>query len=237
MRTIGRMKIYLAVQFVLFGSVLFMQATGRHTAEDAFVYACIAVNAFTAVTLAVQKLTLCAGEGKREVPLKRAALSDAHEILLFGAALLLTLLADTLLVLLDIRHTAGVFLFCCVQILYGFILYHRLPESRGKKKWLLSFFLLLIVPAAAAETGLLEALALFCFARLITNVIMAFCLAKQTHLLRDRLFAAGLLLFLGCDLCVGLRNLPVTRNIQDAAYAVNWLFYIPSQVLLVVSSD
>ena len=55
---------------------------------------------------------------------------------LIVAALLLTLLADTLLVLLDIRHAAGVFLFCCVQILYGFILYHRLPESRGKKKWL-----------------------------------------------------------------------------------------------------
>ena len=54
---------------------------------------------------------------------------------------------------------------------------------------------------------------------------------------RGRLFGAGLALFACCDLCVGLYNL--AGAVPPAAYAFArvgmWLFYLPSQVLIVCS--
>ena len=52
----------------------------------------------------------------------------------------------------------------------------------------------------------------------------------------ERLFAAGLWLFLLCDVCVGLRNQPsLLPGLAGAAQAGMWLFYLPGQVLLVLS--
>lgn len=48
--------------------------------------------------------------------------------------------------------------------------------------------------------------------------------------------AAGLWLFLLCDVCVGLRNQPsLLPGLAGAAQAGMWLFYLPGQVLLVLS--
>ena len=59
--------------------------------------------------------------------------------------------------------------------------------------------------------------------------------ACQSLTLRsERLFAAGLWLFLLCDVCVGLRNQPsLLPGLAGAAQAGMWLFYLPGQVLLV----
>ena len=61
--------------------------------------------------------------------------------------------------------------------------------------------------------------------------------ACQSLTLRsERLFAAGLWLFLLCDVCVGLRNQPsLLPGLAGAAQAGMWLFYLPGQVLLVLS--
>ena len=49
-------------------------------------------------------------------------------------------------------------------------------------------------------------------------------------------FGIGLLLFVGCDVCVGLHNLTGTPAPLAAFAQVGmWLFYLPSQVLIVLS--
>ena len=72
--------------------------------------------------------------------------------------------------------------------------------------------------------------------------IVLFCVnflvnAFQSLTLRsERLFAAGMWLFLLCDVCVGLRNQPsLLPGLAGAAQVGMWLFYLPGQVLLVLS--
>jgi TRAP-type C4-dicarboxylate transport system permease small subunit len=52
-----------------------------------------------------------------------------------------------------------------------------------------------------------------------------------------RMFAWGLVLFLCCDLCVGVFN--QSALFSDALYAAAkfgmWLFYLPGQVLIALS--
>ena len=46
----------------------------------------------------------------------------------------------------------------------------------------------------------------------------------------------GLLLFVGCDVCVGLHNLAgLPVPLSAFAQVGMWLFYLPSQVLIVLS--
>ena len=58
---------------------------------------------------------------------------------------------------------------------------------------------------------------------------------------RGRCFGLGLLLFVGCDLCVGLHNLAAVLPVVDTgplfsfAQVGMWLFYLPSQVLITLS--
>jgi hypothetical protein len=61
----------------------------------------------------------------------------------------------------------------------------------------------------------------------------------------DSIFAAGLVLFLLCDINVGLFNLSgfvsVTGRVVEILYSLSsilmWTFYAPSQVLIAISSD
>ena len=50
------------------------------------------------------------------------------------------------------------------------------------------------------------------------------------------MFGTGLLLFVGCDLCVGLHNLAgIPAPLAAFARVGMWLFYLPSQVLITLS--
>lgn len=76
---------------------------------------------------------------------------------------------------------------------------------------------------------------------LLSNVRLSF--QADWPAINRKMLSAGMLLFLCCDLCVGLyqlaRRLPVLENTFFAtAYMVNfsWVFYLPSQFLLVCSS-
>jgi len=78
------------------------------------------------------------------------------------------------------------------------------------------------------------------FASLIHNVILAFVLFKKSPM-----FAIGMLLFLLCDIVVGLNSaigtyISVPENsiwylIAHAPFNLAWTFYLPSQTLLALS--
>ena len=146
---------------------------------------------------------------------------------LMAWAMAFTLAADTFLLLLDRWYGAGITLFCVVQGLY----LARIRRACGHTLWVLRAGL------AAAAWPLLSALGMGTVLNLLAALYFVNFLvnAFQSLTLRsERLFAAGLWLFLLCDVCVGLRNQPsLLPGLAGAAQAGMWLFYLPGQVLLV----
>ena len=158
------------------------------------------------------------------------ARSGTGEGKLVCAALALTLAADLFLLVLDARYALGVALFCGVQGLY----LARL-RAMGAGLWPpLRLGLTAAALLAAALLGLLtplNALALVYFPELVCNAAAALSLGR-----RGRMFGLGLLLFVGCDVCVGLHNLAgLPVPLSAFAQVGMWLFYLPSQVLIVLS--
>lgn len=148
-------------------------------------------------------------------------------------ALLLTALADSLLLVADSHYALGVLIFLGAQSVYLI----RLRLASGQSWWLLRAGVPLLVGLAMELLGQatpLNLLAGLYFSQLLVNTAIAWTLPGR----RWRLFAAGLSLFVGCDLCVGAFNSP--GLIPPALYAFvrvgMWLFYLPSQVLIALSA-
>jgi len=64
------------------------------------------------------------------------------------------------------------------------------------------------------------------FSQLVSSTLLAWSVRRW-------IFAAGLTLFVCCDLCVGMFNLGILRAFSSVGM---WLFYLPSQVLIVLSA-
>ena len=151
------------------------------------------------------------------------------------AALAFTLAADWFLLILDSFYLAGVACFCVVQAIYLL----RLHRWGAGLLWPLRVGLTVAALAVAALLRALEpltAVTLCYFAELACNTVSALRLGR-----RGRCFGLGLLLFVGCDLCVGLHNLAAFLPVVDTgplfsfAQVGMWLFYLPSQVLITLS--
>ncbi len=129
---------------------------------------------------------------------------------LMAAAMALTLGADTFLLLLI-----------------------RILRRCGRSLWGLRLFLVTAAFLGLWALGLLSPLNLLAavyFANFLVNACQALSLSMP-------LFAWGLWLFLLCDVCVGVHNQPELFPGWLAAFAQvgMWLFYLPGQVLLVLS--
>jgi len=147
--------------------------------------------------------------------------------------LALTALADLFLLVLDRYYILGVSLFLCVQALY-LIHLRRLGMGLGLP---LRLSLAGICLAAVCFSGMFSALNLLValyFSQLLSSAILAWHKRGRSAFL----LALGLSLFVGCDLCVGLFNLHglISPALYDAAAFGMWLFYLPSQVLIVLSA-
>lgn len=153
-----------------------------------------------------------------------------------AAALALTVAADVFLLLLDAHYIAGVALFICVQALYTI----RLCALSGANRTLhLTARVLLAGFAAAligARLGRVETLAAAYIIWFFMNLAQSIALAAGLRTKRTVRFAAGLALFFLCDLCVGVHNLPPSA-LSGFADVAMWAFYLPGQVLIVLSAD
>lgn len=148
-------------------------------------------------------------------------------------ALALTALADLFLLVLNRHYGIGVAIFLGVQILYLI----RLRRAGACPALWLRGALALALGLAVCWTGLATPLNLLCclyFSQLLSNACLAWTLRGRSW----RRFALGLTLFVGCDVCVGIFNLP--GLLPDALYQFArvgmWLFYLPSQVLITASA-
>lgn len=157
---------------------------------------------------------------------------------LVGTALGFTLAADWFLLVLDRWYLAGVCAFCVVQVLY-LARIHRLLGGGLRGTLLLRGLLVLGAEGALVALGLWEpltAVSALYFIQLAVNALESLRLGR-----RYAGFALGLWLFIGCDLCVGLRNLSAflpgagQGGLFAFAQVGMWLFYLPSQVLIASS--
>ena len=148
-----------------------------------------------------------------------ALLSARGGEVLVTAAVGLSAAADILLLVLDAHYAVGIALFFAAQILY----FVRIYRANGRKS----------AVAILAQFGLLSPL------DLLAGAYFSFfaCNVMQASGSDNKLFFAGLCLFLCCDVCVGLHNMPSALPdwLQSAASIGMWTFYLPSQVMIVLS--
>ena len=184
------------------------------------------------------------GEGSSN-PVKYASILLCLAFSLLGAAawggerlvclaLGLTAWADWYLLVLNRHYALGVGIFCGVQLCY---LVRLRRESGGRSWWGARLALVLGALAGLAALGQLTALnvlvALY-FTGFLCNAGLSLTLSGR----RMRLFSLGLVLFLCCDVWVGVFNAP--GLLPDGFYAFArvgmWLFYLPAQVLIALSA-
>lgn len=159
-------------------------------------------------------------------------------------AFLFTVAADFFLTLLSQNQILGTGLFACAQLAYAIFLY----DAENKNAWPFLAIRLFIISASLLlgyfvlreNLDLLAIISLFYFSNLLINMIHALFQIK-----RNPLFFIGLCLFICCDILVGLSNgenyLHYTRDsiwgfFVYFPFNLTWMFYLPSQVLIALSS-
>lgn len=82
---------------------------------------------------------------------------------------------------------------------------------------------------------LTSALAGIYFVQLIFNFIDSIFLINVSK--KYLILSIGLLLFIGCDICVGLHNLTIIDEFGlDVVNKLMWFFYLPSQTLIALTN-
>jgi hypothetical protein len=183
---------------------------------------------------------------------------------LLQTALLFTAISDLFILILD-YYFFGVLTFILAQEFYSLrlvILSNKIrsaESSVGHGKKLCVDFLkrillqltvsltvcLLLVLAGVKLEGLLM-ISVFYFICIVTNVVSAFTLARhQTGNKGHLIYAFGMLLFLLCDINVGIFNLSgfisMSGEVYEVLYTISsilmWTFYAPAQILIAISSS
>ncbi len=153
------------------------------------------------------------------------------------AALLFTAISDLFILVLDDYYKIGLATFIIAHSIYLYRLYH----GRAKKIWLT-----IVVRAAIAAaciglccglfgTDLLVIEACVYLVLLVGNCIEALIMCNRG--VKNILFSIGLILFLGCDICVGFKHgsligVNLSQRVYDFFVFMIWVFYLPSQVFI-----
>ncbi|HHU72273.1 MAG TPA: hypothetical protein GXZ21_09625 [Clostridiales bacterium] len=161
-----------------------------------------------------------------------------------------TLVADYYLLLLGYHFEYGIIAFIIVQQIYGIMLDRnwRLVTNIFLKRFfiqlLITFFIVFLLNYLDLDIELTVILAIFYFINILTNTFRAIKVSMASK--EDRssaLFALGMILFVLCDINVGLFNLStyldlsvtVAIPIIRITSLLMWLFYAPSQILIGLS--
>lgn len=144
-----------------------------------------------------------------------------------SASMVFTLIADFFLLVLNNHYEIGLLSFIIVQIIYFYFLGNIEKSYFNMFLFIRGFLIIvgsLILPLFNAM-NLLNELVLIYFINLLLNAIEAWISGNRT-------LAIGLALFVCCDVCVGLHNINAAFKL---ATFLMWVFYLPSQVLIVLS--
>lgn len=152
-------------------------------------------------------------------------------------ALVFTLISDYFLLFNTNQnlYVYGLITFIITQLIYfAFILYLRKSKLELLINLLVRFLLTiaaLVVAFYLNYSDVLTILAFVYFVELLSNFLYSIFLIKIDK--EYLIFSLGLLLFIGCDINVGLNNVHVFEGIDySLVNFLMWVFYLPSQVLL-----
>ncbi len=228
---------YIITEVLLYAAFMYLDLTGGSSSVSAYIkYVSILLCALFAASVALRRKT---------------AIS-----VLVAAAFLFTAGADLFLLFTE-SYLPGVLCFCVVQSLYLAVIL----SAKGALNMLPVHLAVGLLAAAAAvllgiklDTGelfLVGAAGFYAYS-FIRNIVMAFGLCGRTadlsteHApLRTGLFTSGLLIFALCDINVLLYNLSDFMTLESSFFSLllrfagdlMWMFYLPGQVMLSLSSD
>lgn len=153
------------------------------------------------------------------------------------AAMVFTAVSDLFILVLDDYYEIGLATFITAHALYLYRLYH----GRVKRIWL-TIAVRAVVAAIIIGVccGLFGANLLIIEASIYIVLLFGNCVESLIMCNRGTkniLLAIGFLLFLGCDICVGLKQghvvgVDLSRKVADFVQFMIWVFYLPSQVLI-----
>ncbi|HHV10160.1 MAG TPA: hypothetical protein GXX75_07785 [Clostridiales bacterium] len=238
----GRM-VFIILQVMMYAAFLVLDLTGGNAAISSY------------IKFAIIILCFCYA-----LPAKRSA--GKGILFLMKTALFFTVVSDLLILILD-YYFYGVLTFLVVQQAYGMRISmekHFLRQEDKRRSCLGNLFrgflprLLLQTAAAGTVCGILaysgielEPLLVASIFYFINIVMNTFGAVRAAVLFPGRrslvMFAAGLVMFLLCDVNVGLFNLSgfisMPPGIDSTIYGMSsilmWTFYAPSQVLIALS--
>ena len=235
--------IFVGMQGVLYSAFLALDITGT------------GISLSNRIKFGVVILCLC-------YTLLRRSEDAGKELFLLRSALFFTVISDFIILFMeDSLYFYGVLTFILVQQLYGMrlILKDQPSDSTaGRNKLIiLTLFKIGIQVAVSALVYLvlnylgisldrLIVVTVFYFVSLVTNTIYSIRIAILLRGVRSNLlFALGMIMFLLCDINVGLFNLSdfvsLPEHISGVIYTISsilmWTFYAPSQVLIALSAD
>ena len=142
----------------------------------------------------------------------------------------LTLISDFFLLLLNRYYAVGVSFFVLVQMTYLYFLYRENCNPFLVLRGVL-FVTGMILLLVNKQTGVLNVVTLFYFINLLGNALSSFSNTKL------RMMSLGFVLFVCCDICVGLNNLLSSGILYKFVNFGMWFFYLPSQVLICLGSE
>ncbi|MCD8027679.1 MAG: hypothetical protein LUF02_03250 [Erysipelotrichaceae bacterium] len=146
-----------------------------------------------------------------------------HGDKLISTALFFTMLADWFLLVMNEYEILGLICFIIVQLIYMIKL--------GNNLWIFRIILPLLIIFLTNITDIVNIFAIIYFIQLLINTIIVWKDYKNIGFI----FALGLTLFICCDICVGLFNITDIGLVHEFTRIGMWLFYLPSQVLIVIS--
>lgn len=174
-------------------------------------------------------------------------ISSDLDCILTQVALSTTVMADLFLVIVQpMNQLVSMIFFSVTQICYFLRI---LFNSKSKLEKIVHLFvrglviigvIIVAIVVLKEKIDALSIISVFYFANLVLNVIFAFIQFKKSIL-----FPIGLFLFMICDIIIGLRsaigvylNVPQSSFLYQIAFSSfdwAWLFYLPAQVLIVLS--
>lgn len=161
---------------------------------------------------------------------KEGTVRGRRDQIILIIAMGLTLIADTFMVLLHM-NIAGLLFFCMVQAVHNY-------RFTNYKRAITQIIMGAAMFAAAylAGVGLIFALGAAYAVFLLFSVTGSFMAYHKYPKPNSFMIVAGMLLFMGCDILVGLQYLQLDAlsgpNVQEYIQRGIWLFYFPAQALL-----
>lgn len=205
---------FLIIEFLFYIEIFFWTFSGKTVPDVRYIGVCLCFLA-SAVNAAVKR---------------------SRESLFLVCAMAFTVAADWFLVVLDDRYALSVAIFTGAQA-FHFLRIFSVREAGFKK----SLFIRLCVFGASLPLLRFEDPLIYLGANYIFN-LAANAFDSACGIKKDRRFAmltVGLVLFILCDVSVGLNGMRETfglpDRIADLAATMIWIWYLPSQVLIVLS--